>query len=82
MENYDHGCSQQLIKRDPVLILFVCSNMAFSGDFAPILAKHTKSFNLIDTLSVGVDRIQRNFGPCSARLNCGGRRRSPMIQRS
>jgi hypothetical protein len=32
-----------------------------SGDFAPVLAKHTKSFNLIDTLSVGVDRIQRNF---------------------
>ena len=27
------------------------------------LAKHTKSFNLIDTFSVGVDRIQRNFEP-------------------
>ena len=26
-----------------------------------MLAKHSKSFNLIDTLSVGVDRIQRNF---------------------
>ncbi len=43
--------------------VFVCSNMAFSGDFQPVLAKHTKSFNLIDTLSVGVDRIQRNFEP-------------------
>ena len=31
--------------------------------FALVLAKHTKSFNLIDTLSVGVDRIQRNFEP-------------------
>jgi hypothetical protein len=31
--------------------------------FTLILAKHTKSFNLIDTLSVGVDRIQRNFEP-------------------
>jgi hypothetical protein len=29
--------------------------------FTPVLAKHTKSFNLVDTLSVGVDRIQRNF---------------------
>ena len=28
-----------------------------------MLAKHTKSFNLIDTLAVGVDRIQRNFEP-------------------
>jgi hypothetical protein len=43
--------------------VFVCSNMAFCGDFQPVLAKHTKSFNLIDTLSVGVDRIQRNFEP-------------------
>ncbi len=31
--------------------------------FTPVLAKHTKSFNLIDTLSVGVDRIQRSFEP-------------------
>jgi hypothetical protein len=43
--------------------VFVCSNMAFSGDFQPVLAKHTKSFNLIDTVSVAVDRIQRNFEP-------------------
>jgi hypothetical protein len=33
------------------------------GVFTPVLAKHTKSFNLFDTLSVGVDRIQRNFEP-------------------
>jgi Domain of unknown function (DUF932) len=45
------------------LRVFVCSNMAFSGDFTPVLAKHTKSFNLVDTLSVGVDRIHRNFEP-------------------
>jgi hypothetical protein len=31
--------------------------------FTPVLAKHTKSFNLIDTLAVGVDRIQKNFEP-------------------
>ena len=43
--------------------VFVCSNMAFSGEFTPVLAKHTKSFNLIDTLAVGVDRIQRSFEP-------------------
>ena len=45
------------------LRVFVCSNMAFSGDFSPVLAKHTKSFHLIDTLAVGVDRIQRSFEP-------------------
>ena len=37
--------------------------MAFWGDFTPVLAKHTKSFNLVDTLSVGVNRIQRNSEP-------------------
>jgi len=31
--------------------------------FTRVLAQHTKSFNLIDTLAVGVDRIQRNFEP-------------------
>ena len=43
--------------------VFVCSNMAFAGDFTPVLAKHSKSFSLIDCISVGVDRMQRNFQP-------------------
>ena len=29
-----------------------------SGVFTPVLAKHSKSFSLIDCLSVGVDRMQ------------------------
>jgi hypothetical protein len=37
--------------------------MAFHGDFTPVLAKHTKRFSLIDAVSVGVDRMQRNFEP-------------------
>jgi hypothetical protein len=48
--------------------VFVCSNMAFHGDFSPVLAKHSRSFNLIDTLSVGVDRIQRNFEPLQRQI--------------
>ena len=43
--------------------VFVCDNMAFQGDFTPVLAKHTKKFSLIDAVSVGVDRMQRNFEP-------------------
>lgn len=31
--------------------------------FTPVLAKHSKSFWLIDCISVGVDRMQRNFEP-------------------
>ena len=45
------------------LRVFVCSNMAFSGDFQPVLVKHSKSFSLVDAISVGVDRMQRNFEP-------------------
>src|SRR6266571_2145890 len=41
----------------------VCDNMAFHGDFTPVLAKHSKNFSLVDALSIGVDRMQRNFEP-------------------
>ena len=34
-----------------------------AGVFTPVLAKHSKSFSLVDCLSVGVDRMQRNFEP-------------------
>jgi len=37
--------------------------MAFAENFTPVLAKHSKSFSLIDCISVGVDRMQRNFEP-------------------
>jgi hypothetical protein len=43
--------------------VLVCDNMAFHGDFSPVLAKHTKRLSLVDVLSIGVDRIQRNFEP-------------------
>ena len=43
--------------------VFVCDNMMFHGDFTPVLAKHSKNFSLVDALSVGVDRMQRNFEP-------------------
>jgi hypothetical protein len=43
--------------------VFVCDNMAFKGDFTPVLAKHSNSFDLIDAISIGVDKAQRNFEP-------------------
>jgi hypothetical protein len=33
------------------------------GVFTPVLAKHSKSFSLIDCIAVGVDRMQWNFEP-------------------
>jgi hypothetical protein len=43
--------------------VFVCDNMALNGDFKPLLAKHTKNFDLVESLSTGVDRIQRGWQP-------------------
>jgi hypothetical protein len=43
--------------------VFVCDNMAFHGHFTPVLAKHSKHFNLQDALAIGIDRMQRNFAP-------------------
>src|SRR3979490_564767 len=36
---------------------------ACAGGVAPVLAKRSKSFSLIDCISVGVDRMQRSFEP-------------------
>jgi hypothetical protein len=43
-----------------------------SGDFTPVVAKHTKSFNLVDTLSVGVDSFPslRNAEWCAPSMTC------------
>jgi len=43
--------------------VLVCDNMAFEGDFTPVLAKHSKKFSSVDAVSIGVDRMQRNFEP-------------------
>ncbi|MEX2264621.1 MAG: hypothetical protein WD696_21885 [Bryobacteraceae bacterium] len=51
--------------------VLVCDNMAFHGDFTPVLAKHSKSFSLVDALSIGVDRMQRNFDPMQKQIETG-----------
>ena len=49
--------------------VFVCENMAFSGDFEPVLAKHSKNFSLLNALSIGVDKMQRNFEPMRSQVH-------------
>src|SRR5207244_3215571 len=48
--------------------VLVCDNMAFHGDFTPVLAKHSKNFSLVDSVSIGVDRMQRNFEPLTRHI--------------
>lgn len=57
--------------------VLVCDNMAFHGDFTPVLAKHTKHLNLVDVLSIGIDRIQRNFEPMKKQVEAWKATRIP-----
>jgi len=41
----------------------MCQNLTFQGDYNPVLQKYSKNFSPEDSLSIGVDRIQRNFEP-------------------
>ena len=43
--------------------VFCCDNLAFSGDFNPMLQKHSKNLDLIESVSIAVDRIQRQWQP-------------------
>lgn len=43
--------------------VLVCDNMAFMGDFRPVFHKHSSKLDLIEVVSIGVDKIQRNFEP-------------------
>jgi hypothetical protein len=49
--------------------VFVCDNMAFAGDFTPVLYKHTRKLDLVEVISIGMDRIQRNFAPLRDQIN-------------
>lgn len=55
--------------------VFCCSNMAFFGDYYPLLARHSNSFNLIESVSIGIDRIQRNFDPLRKQIETWTNRR-------
>lgn len=48
-----------------------------SGVFTPVLTKHTKHLSLVDILSVGVDRMQRNFEPMRKQVEAWKRTRLP-----
>jgi hypothetical protein len=47
----------------PVLAMTHGFSMHSLVSLASVLAKHSKSFALVDAISISVDRIQRNFEP-------------------
>src|SRR5581483_6287349 len=54
--------------------VLVCSNMAFHGEFLPIQHKHTHGLELSEAVSVGVDKIQRNFASLEHQIAAWQRR--------
>src|SRR5437879_9339050 len=40
-----------------------------SGVFTPVLKKHTSRLDLIELLSVGIDKMKRNFEPLKQQIN-------------
>jgi uncharacterized protein Usg len=49
--------------------ILVCDNLAFQGDFEPLLSKHTKKFELNSALAVGMEQMQRHFKPMAQAID-------------
>jgi hypothetical protein len=58
--SHDKSMSLALIAGYRVM---VCHNGCFSGDFQPLMRKHTKNVNLMDSITLGIDSIQRGWEP-------------------
>lgn len=49
--------------------VFVCSNLAFHGDFTPVTRKHTKNFDHVEVIDAAVGKMQRSFDPMRRQIN-------------
>jgi hypothetical protein len=63
--SHDKSMSLSLIAGYRVM---VCHNGCFHGDFQPLMRKHTKTVNLIDAVTLGIDHIQRGWEPLIAQV--------------
>lgn len=49
--------------------VMVCDNLAFHGDYEPVVRKHSKNLVIDDVIAMGVERMQRNFSPMMRQVN-------------
>lgn len=49
--------------------VFVCDNLAFTGDFSPITRKHSKHLDAVDVIDAAVGRMQRHFEPMKRQID-------------
>ena len=53
--------------------------MAITGVFTPVLAKHSKSFSLIDSISLGSVECRETLSQCKNRSKPGREAKSPTV---
>lgn len=46
-----------------------CDNLALSGEFVAVSKKHSKNLDVVETLALGIDRVQRKFQPMIAQVD-------------
>ena len=59
--------------------VFVCSNLAFAGDFTPVTRKHTKNFDHMEVVDAAIGKMQRNFGPMKRQIDAWQNHQLPDI---
>jgi len=62
--------------------VFVCDNMAFQGDFTPVLAKHTKRVNLVTSSRSAWTACSGTSNHCGSKSRHGSNRVSTTKRRS
>lgn len=43
--------------------VFCCDNLALRGEFVAVARRHSKHLDVVETLALGIDRVQRRFQP-------------------
>ncbi len=49
--------------------VFCCDNLALSGEFVAVSKRHSKNLDVVETLALGIDRMQRRFQPMFERID-------------
>lgn len=49
--------------------VFCCDNLSLSGEFVAVSKKHSKNLDVVETLALGIDRVQRRFQPMIAQVD-------------
>ena len=49
--------------------VFVCDNLAFTGEFSPVLRKHSKNVDYVEVVDAAVHKMQRHFEPMKRQID-------------